>query len=58
MINIAILGYGNLGRGVENSIKQNQDMNLMAGIKSRNALINGILLPTNQLLILPCMQNG
>ena len=25
---IAILGYGNLGRGVENAIKQNPDMEL------------------------------
>ena len=28
MINIAILGYGNLGRGVECAIKQNDDMKL------------------------------
>ncbi len=28
MINIAILGYGNLGRGVECAIKQNSDMKL------------------------------
>ena len=30
MIRIGILGYGNLGRGVENSIKQNKDMTLEA----------------------------
>lgn len=34
MINVAIIGYGNLGRGVERSIKQNSDMNLI-GIFSR-----------------------
>jgi diaminopimelate dehydrogenase len=28
MINIAILGYGNLGRGVECAVKQNDDMKL------------------------------
>ncbi|MBR2472169.1 MAG: diaminopimelate dehydrogenase, partial [Clostridia bacterium] len=27
-INIGIVGYGNLGRGVESAIKQNEDMNL------------------------------
>lgn len=30
MIRIGILGYGNLGKGVENSIKQNNDMSLEA----------------------------
>ena len=29
-IKIGILGYGNLGRGVECSIKQNKDMELVA----------------------------
>ena len=36
MINIGILGYGNLGKGVENSIKQNLDMNLVAVFTRRN----------------------
>ena len=27
---IGIFGYGNLGRGVENAIKQNEDMTLVA----------------------------
>ena len=30
MIRVGILGYGNLGKGVENSIKQNKDMTLEA----------------------------
>ncbi|MBP1043359.1 diaminopimelate dehydrogenase [Vagococcus sp. BWB3-3] len=34
MMNVAIIGYGNLGRGVERSIKQNSDMNLV-GVFSR-----------------------
>jgi diaminopimelate dehydrogenase len=29
-IRIGILGYGNLGKGVENSISQNPDMELVA----------------------------
>ena len=36
MINVAIVGYGNLGRGVERSLKQNQDMNLI-GVFTRRA---------------------
>ena len=36
MIKIAIIGYGNLGRGVELSIKQNKDMELV-GIFTRRA---------------------
>lgn len=33
---IAILGYGNLGRGVENAVKQNPDMELVAVFTRRN----------------------
>lgn len=33
---IAILGYGNLGRGVESAIKQNSDMSLFAVFTRRN----------------------
>lgn len=36
MIRVAIVGYGNLGRGVERALKQNQDMEL-AGVFSRRA---------------------
>lgn len=36
MLRIGILGYGNLGRGVENSIKQNPDMELVAVFTRRN----------------------
>lgn len=33
---LAILGYGNLGRGVENAVKQNPDMELVAIFTRRN----------------------
>ena len=33
---LAILGYGNLGRGVENAVKQNPDMELVAVFTRRN----------------------
>lgn len=36
MIKVAIIGYGNLGRGVERSIKQNKDMELV-GIFTRRS---------------------
>ena len=36
MIRVGILGYGNLGRGVENSIKQNPDMTLEVVFTRRN----------------------
>ena len=36
MIRIGILGYGNLGRGVEAAIKQNPDMELVAIFTRRN----------------------
>ena len=35
-IKIGILGYGNLGRGVECAVKQNDDMELVAVFKRRN----------------------
>lgn len=35
-IKIGILGYGNLGRGVENAIRQNEDMELAAVVTRRN----------------------
>ena len=35
-IRIGIFGYGNLGRGVENAIKQNQDMELVAVFTRRD----------------------
>lgn len=35
-INVGIVGYGNLGRGVEASLKQNPDMNLVAVFSRRN----------------------
>ena len=36
MIRIGILGYGNLGKGVESAIKQNPDMELVAVFTRRN----------------------
>ena len=36
MIRLGILGYGNLGRGVENAIKLNDDMELCAIFTRRN----------------------
>ena len=36
MIKVGILGYGNLGKGVENSIKQNKDMLLEVVFTRRN----------------------
>ncbi len=36
MIRIGIFGYGNLGRGIENAIKQNPDMTLVAVFTRRN----------------------
>ena len=36
MIRIGILGYGNLGKGVESAIKQNSDMELAAVFTRRN----------------------
>ena len=35
-IRIGIIGYGNLGRGVECAIKQNKDMELVAVFTRRN----------------------
>ena len=35
-IRIAILGYGNLGRGIESAIRQNDDMELVAVFTRRN----------------------
>ena len=36
MIKIGIFGYGNLGRGVECAIKQNDDLELAAVFTRRN----------------------
>ncbi len=36
MIRVGIFGYGNLGRGVENAIRQNQDMKLVAVFTRRD----------------------
>ena len=35
-MNIGIYGYGNLGRGVEDSVKRNGDMKLVAVFTRRN----------------------
>lgn len=36
MIRVGILGYGNIGRGVENAVKQNEDMKLVGVFTRRN----------------------
>ena len=43
---LAILGYGNLGRGVECAIKQNSDMELVAVFTRRNPEALKIETPT------------
>ena len=45
-IRIGILGYGNLGRGVESAIKQNDDMELVAVFTRRNPDSLKIATPT------------
>ena len=41
MYKIGILGYGNLGRGVEAAIKKNDDMELVAVIAAAVAAFEG-----------------
>ena len=49
MIKIGILGYGNLGRGVECAVKQNPDMELAAVFTRRNpADVKGKILLVNE----------
>lgn len=47
---IAILGYGNLGRGVECAIKQNDDMELVAVLTRRNPQTINLLTKTAKVL--------
>ena len=44
-IRIGILGYGNLGRGVECAVKQNQDMELKAVFTRREPESVSVLTP-------------
>ena len=44
-IRIGIVGYGNIGRGVEQSIKRNDDMELKAVFTRRDPAGVSILLP-------------
>ena len=46
MIRIGIYGYGNLGRGVENAIRQNPDMTLVAVFTRRDPASLKISTPT------------
>ena len=39
MINVAIVGYGNIGRGVEKAVKRNADMKLVALFTRRPELV-------------------
>ena len=45
-IRIAIAGYGNLGRGVECAVKQNEDMELTAVFTRRDPATVNILTPS------------
>ena len=45
MIRVGILGYGNLGRGIESAVKQNEDMELMGVFTRRNPEDVKILTP-------------
>lgn len=49
-IRVAILGYGNLGKGVESAIKQNADMELVAVFTRRNPQALKIATPSAKVL--------
>lgn len=49
-IRIGIVGYGNLGRGVEQSIKQNNDMELVAVFTRRNPNTLALLTPVAKVI--------
>lgn len=51
-IRIGILGYGNLGRGVECAIRQNPDMELLAVFTRRDPKNVSILTDTAKVLSL------
>ena len=51
MIHLAIVGYGNLGRGVEAAIRQNQDMTLSAVFTRRDPA--SVTLQTSGVPVLP-----
>ena len=62
MTRIGIIGYGNLGRGVESAIKQNEDMELVAvftrrdpsslQIKTEGVKVDSVDLPVQEYLSL------
>ena len=56
-IKIGILGYGNLGRGVECAIKQNSDMELLAVFTRRNPETVNILTETAKVCKVDDIQN-
>lgn len=56
-IRIGILGYGNLGRGVECAIKQNPDMELVAVFSRRNPETVSILTDTAKVCHISDMEN-
>jgi len=51
MIKLAIVGYGNLGRGVESAVRQNKDMELLAVFTRRDP--SGIKLADPSIPVLP-----
>ena len=54
MIRLAIVGYGNLGRGVENAVRQNEDMALSAVFTRRDPA--SVCLQTPGVPVLPMEQ--
>lgn len=50
MIHLAIVGYGNLGRGVEAAVRQNEDMTLCAVFTRRNPATVTVQTPGVQVL--------
>ena len=57
-IRIGILGYGNLGRGVECAIRQNPDMELVAVFTRRNPEDVTILTEQQQCAALQMLLTG
>ena len=51
-IRIGILGYGNLGRGVECAIKQNADMEL-AAVFTRTSILRQFQILTEDIPVCP-----
>ena len=57
MIHLAIVGYGNLGRGVEAAVKQNADMTLCAVFTRRDPATITLQMPDVPVLPLEALEN-